>query len=225
MPPASAPGTQQARIVMVDPPPSNQRTSQSQASSTLAQNLTFAAPPPPVPTPAPQAAAPVPETKPQATEAKPQATEAKPQAAEARTQVTEVKPLVRETSPPAVETKPPQPTQTETPLVISSPVAQQPSSVAYVPPRPIVQTQPALPREIRSMLFGEATVDVRVKTDLAGKVIGVEAVSKPGPLRPFLERAALDAARLWRFTPARMGDRAVTGETVVQFTFRSAQGK
>ena len=227
VPPASAPGTQQVRVVMVDPPPS-QRAGQTQASSPLAGNVSFAAPPP---APAPPAAVSTPEAKPQVTEAKPQVNEAKPQVAEAKPQVNESKPLISETriqppevKPQAIESKP-QPTQTTAPLVIAPPVAEPSTSAAYVPPRPLVQTQPALPREIRSMLFGEATVDVKVKTDPTGKVTGVEAVSKPGPLRPFLERAALDAARLWRFTPARMGDRAVAGETVVQFTFRSAQGK
>jgi outer membrane biosynthesis protein TonB len=39
-------------------------------------------------------------------------------------------------------------------------------------------------------------------------------------MRPFLERAAADAARLWRFEPARLGDQKVEGEALIQFRFR-----
>lgn len=90
------------------------------------------------------------------------------------------------------------------------------------PPRPTVQVAPNVPRDIRSMIFNEVVVDVRVKVDATGKVLSVEPMRLAGPMRPFLERAAADAARLWRFEPARLGDQKVEGEALVQFRFRSS---
>jgi TonB family protein len=70
------------------------------------------------------------------------------------------------------------------------------------------------------MIWKEVVVDVRVKVDAAGKVVSAEPVRMSGPMRPFLERAAADAARLWRFEPARLGDQKVEGEALIQFRFR-----
>jgi TonB family protein len=70
------------------------------------------------------------------------------------------------------------------------------------------------------MIWKEVVVDVRVKVDAAGKVVSTEATQMPGPMRPFLERTAADAARLWRFEPARLGDQKVEGEALIQFRFR-----
>jgi TonB family protein len=75
------------------------------------------------------------------------------------------------------------------------------------------------------MIWNEAVVDVRVKVDATGKVISAEPMRLAGPMRPFLERAAADAARLWRFEPARLGDQKVEGEALVQFRFRATNTK
>ena len=209
VPPASSPGNQQVRVVVVEPPAVPQNNSQPGVPITLAQRIDLPSAPPPAPV---RAAEPPP---PAASEPKPQYTAPKPQPAAPKLEAAAPKLEAASRSNVLAPSEP---------ITVPPAVPERPASVAYVPPRPINQAQPTLPREISKMLYGEATVDVRVKIDATGRVAGVEAVSKPGPLRPFLERAALDAARLWRFSPAMMGDRPVAGETVVQFTFRSAQG-
>jgi protein TonB len=202
VPPASSPGNQQVRVVVVEPPAVPPNGGQPGVPVTLAQRIDLPSAPPPAPIRAAELLPPA------ASEPKPQSAAAKPQAAAPKVEAAGRSNVLAPSEP----------------ITVQPAVTDRPASVAYVPPRPINQAQPSLPREISKMLYGEATVDVRVKIDANGRVAGVEAVSRPGPLRPFLERAALDAARLWRFSPAMMGDRPVAGETVVQFTFRSAQG-
>ena len=75
------------------------------------------------------------------------------------------------------------------------------------------------------MIWNEVVVDVRVKVDATGKVISAEPMRLSGPMRPFLERAAADAARQWRFEPAQIGDDKVEGEALVQFRFKATNTK
>ena len=60
-------------------------------------------------------------------------------------------------------------------------------------------------------------VTVRVRVDPVGNAAGVEVVS-PGPSRYFA-RLAADAARQWKFSPARRDGQAVASAWTVRFEF------
>jgi TonB family protein len=69
------------------------------------------------------------------------------------------------------------------------------------------------------MLTGRASVKVRIQIDASGRVIGAEPLTIGGSLDRVLSSAAADAARMWVFEPARVGDRRISSELTVEFTF------
>src|SRR5581483_2469828 len=73
----------------------------------------------------------------------------------------------------------------------------------YVAPRVVSRVYPQVPPAIRSMLSGERTVDVAVVIGPDGRVLRATAPRDPRPLQSFLIDAAVDAARRFRFDPAR----------------------
>jgi TonB family protein len=72
------------------------------------------------------------------------------------------------------------------------------------------------------------SVKVTVSVDALGKVTAaegtVEAPTSPGALSEFARRAAVDAARRWRFEPAQVNGHAVPGSCVIHFEFGHATG-
>ena len=62
-------------------------------------------------------------------------------------------------------------------------------------------------------------VDVRVSIDRRGKVINAESVT-PKPVHKLFVNEAVQAARLWRFQPARLGNEPVESDVVLRFVFK-----
>jgi TonB family protein len=77
---------------------------------------------------------------------------------------------------------------------------------------------PAFPPALRAIVLRPKVVEVRVSIDQTGKVIKAEAIPQRDLHKLFVD-AALNAARLWKFRPARIGDQPVPAETVLQFSF------
>ena len=101
-----------------------------------------------------------------------------------------------------------------------APVYQPPPRVsAYVAPRIIRQVYPSVPSSVRSMIAGEASVEVRVSIDENGKVAQAVVVRRNGASSPYLAESAASSARLWRFEPARDGGRPVPSEMLLNFRF------
>lgn len=73
---------------------------------------------------------------------------------------------------------------------------------------------PAYARRARE----QGVVMLRVRVDAAGGVEGVEIHKSSGSQR--LDDAALAAVKRWRFAPARMGDRPVSGIALVPINFQ-----
>lgn len=70
-----------------------------------------------------------------------------------------------------------------------------------------------------SKRLGETgTVMLRVRVDETGKVQHLEVETSSG--HPRLDRAALDAVRIWHFAPARRAGEAVTAWARVPLTFK-----
>jgi len=81
----------------------------------------------------------------------------------------------------------------------------------------VQQVLPDVPRSARNTIRGTVRVTVRVRLDSAGGVSGDELVSA-GPSRYFA-RLASDAARRWKFSPARRGGQGVPSAWILRFEF------
>src|SRR5262249_36306255 len=81
----------------------------------------------------------------------------------------------------------------------------------------VCQALPDVPSKARSTIRGKVRVRVRVRVDPSGSVVGVQ-LDVPGPSRYFAE-LALQAARNWKFTPAKVDGRNVPSEWVLHFEF------
>jgi TonB family protein len=83
----------------------------------------------------------------------------------------------------------------------------------FTPAKAVRQIRPSSPMP----LPGEVPVRVRLNVGKDGRVVSAELVSKRVDAR--LAQSALEAAREWQFEPARVEEKAVDTEVVVQFRF------
>ncbi|MEP6672909.1 MAG: TonB family protein [Chthoniobacter sp.] len=88
----------------------------------------------------------------------------------------------------------------------------------YVPPQYLLRYKPPYPEQARAQRL-EGVVLLFVGVDAAGRV--TSASIRQGCGHAMLDRAALEAVRSWKFTPARQGDRAIpaTVEVPIRFNF------
>ena len=89
----------------------------------------------------------------------------------------------------------------------------------YVGPQPVRRVAPSLPTNLRNLVVAGTQVSIKVHIDAKGTVVGTEPVSKGNRLEEYLSSIAADAARQWRFTPARQGDQNMPSETILHFRF------
>jgi hypothetical protein len=104
---------------------------------------------------------------------------------------------------------------------------RQTSPPLFRPPFPTNKVQPVLRPTIAAQIptGAEIQITVRALINAAGRVVKAEVLrdqaSRYGPaLRFQLETAAVDAARQWRFEPARSGDKPVPSDHAISFVFR-----
>jgi periplasmic protein TonB len=95
--------------------------------------------------------------------------------------------------------------------------AQAISPPLRVPARPVLSPHPTYPRQARLMGW-EGTVVLRLLVDAQGNVAEVKMVTGSG--FALLDESAVDAARHWRFEPAREGGRPTAMVHEVRFRFR-----
>lgn len=108
------------------------------------------------------------------------------------------------------------------PEEVAKPVAEPPAQVASVP-QVYVEAQrsdnePPLYPKHEKRLSREGKVTVRVSIDENGSVTGVSVIEE-SRYQGF-NRAAVQAARKWKFTPATRGGVAVDSETDIEIVFR-----
>lgn len=116
--------------------------------------------------------------------------------------------IVQHLQPPA-PAPPPSPSPSPSPSTISLPVQ---------PPKPIRQIRAVLPVNVKALLSQEVQVQVKVSIDETGKVVRAEPLPQKG-IGGFLGVTAANAARLWKFEPARRAGQPVASEAVLQFHF------
>jgi protein TonB len=90
-------------------------------------------------------------------------------------------------------------------------------AAAVSPPRPVSEVSPVVTAMMKSLLWRTVTVNLKVSIDETGRVVKIE------PLRTgahqMLVDSAINAARKWKFSPARRGNAPIPSETTLQFTF------
>jgi TonB family protein len=94
----------------------------------------------------------------------------------------------------------------------------KPIAQAIQSPVPIEKVMPRVPEQLKNRLSSAKTVQVNLTIDAAGKVVKAEALAAKDS-SPYLDQAAVAAARLWRFRPALINDQPVPSTATVQFNF------
>ncbi|HET8548107.1 MAG TPA: hypothetical protein VFL57_08895 [Bryobacteraceae bacterium] len=104
----------------------------------------------------------------------------------------------------------------------SKPLTAAPSiaSAPYVPAAPVHKVAVALPASVRAMIQGELTTEVRVRIDERGRVVAAQAARENSSLLRNLAELARNTAYMWRFTPARLGERPIPSDYTIVFKFR-----
>jgi len=88
-------------------------------------------------------------------------------------------------------------------------------------PKAIHRVPPTIAAGIRPRITGTIAIDVRVRIDAQGRVISATPVVNPQQgLATYLSKSAVQAARLWRFEPARENGKAVPGAQTIHFVFQ-----
>ncbi len=95
-----------------------------------------------------------------------------------------------------------------------------PQQPVYTPPSIVRRVLPAFPATLRNIGMRPKIVAVKVSIDENGKVVKAEALPSKD-WAPELLLVTVNAARLWRFNPARSGATAIPSEMLVQFEFKS----
>ena len=91
----------------------------------------------------------------------------------------------------------------------------------FEPAVPLKQPSPTLPPSLYSTIHSTVPIDLRVSIDEQGRVFQTRLVSEE-PLPSSLVRLAEDTAAKWSFRPARIKDKEVDSEVVLQFRFSPA---
>jgi hypothetical protein len=116
--------------------------------------------------------------------------------------------LTRAGNPPA-----PAPAHTPAPHAAAS-------SSAITQPKPIYRAPPVIAAGVRSRIKGTVSIDVRVQIDARGRVVAATPVTRQhSGLDKYLADRAVQAARLWRFEPARENGKPVAGTQILHFVF------
>ncbi|MBV9082379.1 MAG: TonB family protein [Acidobacteriaceae bacterium] len=91
------------------------------------------------------------------------------------------------------------------------------------PARVLSPYYPNLDKNSHPPLTTDLFVPVTVTVSDSGTVTSATLMPSPSPVPPYFAEQAINAARLWRFSPARVNDRAVPSQTEIQFHFTPAQ--
>jgi TonB family protein len=104
-----------------------------------------------------------------------------------------------------------------------TPETGQPDAAAKTPTGGLVrgavvhQVLPDVPQRARDTIRGTVRVGVRVAVDPSGDVVGA-SFDSPGPSKYFAD-LALQAARRWKFDPAKVDGRNASSEWTLRFEF------
>jgi TonB family protein len=89
----------------------------------------------------------------------------------------------------------------------------------FTPAKAIQKVTPNIPAALKKNISGEVPVDLRVSIDEEGNIFRTEVL--PGNADNRLLSLASDAAKRWRFEPARINSKPVSSKVVLHFMFRN----
>jgi TonB family protein len=107
-------------------------------------------------------------------------------------------------------------------VVFEQPVAKTPTD-GLVQGAVVSKVLPDVPQRARDTIRGTVRVGVRVAVDPSGNVVGA-TFDAPGPSKYFAN-LALQAARRWKFVPAKIDGRNITSEWILRFEFERTATK
>jgi hypothetical protein len=89
-----------------------------------------------------------------------------------------------------------------------------------VQPRATYRAPAVVAAGVRSRIKGTMPIDVRVQIDTHGHVVSATSITRQhSGLEEYLAARAVQAAKLWRFEPARENGRPVAGTQILHFVF------
>lgn len=95
-----------------------------------------------------------------------------------------------------------------------------PNAARMVQPRATYKAPAVVAAGIRSRIKGVVPIDVRVEIDTRGRVTAATPVTKAhSGIDNYLLSRAVQAAKQWRFEPARQEGKAVEGSQILHFVF------
>jgi len=100
----------------------------------------------------------------------------------------------------------------------------QVTSITFVSPVPSRRVNPSIPQTTRSLLerimpHDTQSIDIRVQIEPSGAVSSATPVGDLNPAQKLLAPWAVQAARLWRFEPARRNGQPMASDYVLTFVF------
>jgi len=110
-------------------------------------------------------------------------------------------------------------------LPVAEPVVPPPIKAArmvartMVPAKPIREVAPVAAASIRNRIEDEIPVYVTIRIGPNGSVISAQAATAEDGIQAYLVQRSLEAARQWKFRPARLGPDAVASKWTVRFLF------
>lgn len=103
---------------------------------------------------------------------------------------------------------------------VAAPAPAPETTARITPPKAVYKAPPVIASGIRPRIKGAIPIDVRVQIDARGHVVSATPVTKQhSGLDEYLAGRAVQAARLWRFEPARENGKPVAGTRILHFVF------
>lgn len=127
--------------------------------------------------------------------------------------------LALATPPPTAAAQPPAVPAALGELLASRPVPRPEVPITYVAATPLRKTKPAIPANLRAVIDSMVSVNVKVMIDASGKVVSAAPMDTTSAAEKLLAPEAVQAARLWRFEPARRNGLPVSSESMLRFDF------
>jgi TonB family protein len=118
----------------------------------------------------------------------------------------------------AAASMPPLPAASRTAVIAPTSLPAGPVTQA----QPLNQVMPEISSKARSTIHGTVRVVVKVRVDKSGSVSSAVPASSPSR---FFSDAAVEAARQWDFTPAKISGQPVPSEWLVRFDFTPTDTK
>jgi hypothetical protein len=95
-----------------------------------------------------------------------------------------------------------------------------PNTARMAQPRATYKAPAVVAAGVRSRIKGVVPIDVRVEIDTHGRVTAATPIAKAhSGIDSYLSSRAVQAAKQWRFEPARQDGKAVEGSQILHFVF------